>query len=346
MLGYLFRCLYYHEHRCVSGGWCKISWIAKVFCMDQRNIKAARKHLVTIGWLCLCDTPQAVCNRWGIYGQVNLSWTRAVLEPATQDTAATPCTGSPPPAEFSTTKLPPLYKEHTEPLQEYKHQNPVPPADTAHAAYPVASAALPPGTKTGVQIQPANGTKTSFLPPTLQHIVPDDLRDTARLLTLFAQAQQHGLIDGSDSARLTFVAMAEHAHGLGTANPCGLFAALVRRQCWHYITDRDEDAASARLKQYWYGRAGPRPSAAPPRVAAPPLSKDAFMVRELQRELTRAGFQGEAFAWVHRAYPEWTRVRWDLAVAELTTAQQGWQRINAGTSLDACAQVLDSSWAA
>jgi hypothetical protein len=70
------------------------------------------------------------------------------------------------------------------------------------------------------------------------------------------------------------------------------------------------------------------------------------MVRELQRELTRAGFQGEAFAWVHRAYPEWTRVRWDLAVAELTTAQQGWQRINAGTSLDACAQVLDSSWAA
>ena len=30
------------------------------------------------------------------------------------------------------------------------------------------------------------------------------------------------------------------------------------------------------------------------------------------------------------AYPEWTRARWDHAVAELTTAQQGWQRANAG----------------
>src|SRR5262245_25451076 len=85
MLGYLFRCLYYREHRCISGGWCKTSWVARVFCMDQRNIKAARKHLVTIGWLCLCDTPQAVCNRRGTYGRVNLSWTRAALEPAALD---------------------------------------------------------------------------------------------------------------------------------------------------------------------------------------------------------------------------------------------------------------------
>ena len=63
----------------------------------------------------------------------------------------------------------------------------------------------------------------------------------------------------------------------------------------------------------------------PPPLSAelPALSKDAFMVRELRRELARAGFQGEAFGWVHRVYPEWTRARWDHAVAELATTQQG-----------------------
>jgi hypothetical protein len=37
---------------------------------------------------------------------------------------------------------------------------------------------------------------------------------------------------------------------------------------------------------------------------------------------------------VHRAYPEWTRTRWDHAVAELATAQQSWQRANAFNRLD------------
>jgi len=168
------------------------------------------------------------------------------------------------------------------------------------------------------------------LPPTLQHIVPDDLRNTARLLALFEQAQRQGLIGHSDSARLTFLATAEHTCVIGSSNPCGLFAALIHRQLWHYVTDRDEDAASARLKQHWYGREGPRRPAPSSVSAAPPvLSKDAFMVRELHREFARAGFQGDAFGVVHREYPEWTRARWDHAVAELATAQQVWQRANA-----------------
>src|SRR5467141_3434363 len=54
------------------------------------------------------------------------------------------------------------------------------------------------------------------------------------LLTLFEQAQAHGLIGKSDSERLTFLGLAEHAKMVGSANPCGLFAALVHRQCWHF----------------------------------------------------------------------------------------------------------------
>jgi hypothetical protein len=67
MLGHLIRCLYYGAHRCRSGGWCKASWIAEVFGVDLRNVKAARKHLVAIGWLQTVPTPQRLCNRWGTY---------------------------------------------------------------------------------------------------------------------------------------------------------------------------------------------------------------------------------------------------------------------------------------
>jgi hypothetical protein len=66
------------------------------------------------------------------------------------------------------------------------------------------------------------------------------------------------------------------------------------------------------------------------------------MVRELHRELERAGFQGDVFGWVHRAYPEWTRTRWDHAVAELATAQQVWQRANALNCLGDFTGIEDS----
>jgi hypothetical protein len=334
MLGHLLRCLYYREQRCVSGGWCKASWIAEVFGMDLRSVKAARKHLVAIGWLQTFPAPPRLCNRWGNYTRISLSWTRETLEHAAENSAASPASASPPPAAFCTSKLPPLVKEHQEPLQELEHQEPAPLADAAPATTPLPFAAPTPRETTGVKPQDTDQTTIPTLPPTLHHIVPEDLRDTPRLLALFAQAQQHGLIGPSDSARLTFLATAEHARVMGSTNPCGLFAALIRRQLWHYVTDSDEDAASARLKQHWYGREGPRQPAPPPLSAEPcALSKDAFMVRELHRELARAGFQGDAFGWVHRAYPEWTRARWDHAVAELATAQQGWQRVNARNGL-------------
>jgi hypothetical protein len=335
ILGHLIRCLYYRDRRCISGGWCKASWIAEVFRVDLRTIKAARKHLVTIGWLQMLDTPQTLRNRWGTYTLISLSWTRTALEKAAENSAAPHASASPPPSEFCTTGLPPLHKEHQEPFQELEHQQPAPQAEATRPAAPLQLIAPTSDDKTGAQQQGKDTTTPPTLPPTLQHIVPDDLRDTTRILALFEQAQIQGLIGTSDRERLTFLATAEHACVIGSSNPCGLFAALIRRQLWHYVTDRDEDAASARLKQHWYGHEGPRRPAPPPISAEPPaLSKDAFMVRELHRELARAGFQGDAFGWVHRAYPEWTRARWDHAVAELATTQQGWQRANAFSRLD------------
>jgi hypothetical protein len=337
MLGHLLRCLYYREQRCHSGGWCKASWIAEVFGMDLRSVKAARKHLVTIGWLQPCSTPQSLCNRWGTYTRISLSWTRAPLEKVTEEATKIPPRESPPPPDVFTTELPPLLKEDREPFQDLQHQKPAQTADPIPPLPPPQhTEPTPCRPSSGVQKQEKKNTKTPpTQAPTLRHIVLDDLRDTDRLLALFEQAHAQGLIGKSDSQRLTFLATAEHARAIGSTNPCGLLAELIRRQLWHYVTDSDEDAASARLQQHWYGREGPRRPAPTPIPAEPPaLSKDAFMVRELQRELARAGFQGDAFVWVHREYPEWTRARWDHALAELATAQQVWQHANALNRLD------------
>jgi hypothetical protein len=148
-------------------------------------------------------------------------------------------------------------------------------------------------------------------------------RHTGRLLELHGQARTAGLIGPSENDRLRFVAAAEHARVIGTRNPCGLFARLVRGGLYHYVTQDDEDAASARLKRHLFGdprRPGPElfPRATPERVERPKLSEDAMLVRAVRAALDRAGFRGDPFYALKREKPEWTRDRWDRAVAECT----------------------------
>ena len=140
----------------------------------------------------------------------------------------------------------------------------------------------------------------------------------------------HGLIGNSESERLTFLGLAEHAKVVGSANPCGVFAALVRRQCWHFVTESDEDAAHQRFKAYLYGadyqtRGSPQPHG----LAQAELSKDAAIVRYLQTQLARAGFDGDMFSLVCQDDASWTRERWDHAVRELEQARYVWQQTNA-----------------
>jgi hypothetical protein len=324
MLGHMLRCLYYRERCCVSGGWCKASWIAEIFSIDLRSVKAARRHLVTIGWLQMFDTPQTLCNRWGSFARVSLSWTRASIEEVPvdkNDTHFLP-SESPPPSEFSTTKLPPPNKEHREPLQDLKHQKPTFQTDTAPSLQSSQHTEPAFGGMTGVQKQEKENTKkTAIQAPTLSHIVLEDLRDTAGLLVLFEQAHAQQFLGKSESDRLTFLATAEHARVIGSQNPCGLFAALIRRKCWHFVTESDEDAAYKRLKAHLYGSHTPTRGTPPPReIVQPRLSKDAEIVRYVQAELARKGFHGDVFGVVSREDASWTRARWDQAVLELEQA--------------------------
>src|SRR5262249_44553404 len=110
MLGHLIRCLYYRQQRCCSGGWCKASWIAEVFGVDLRSVKAARKDLVTMRILRTFHPSQRLCNRWGTYTLISLSWTRTTMGQAAEDHTATPPLQLPPPPELCTIELPPSMK--------------------------------------------------------------------------------------------------------------------------------------------------------------------------------------------------------------------------------------------
>jgi hypothetical protein len=156
--------------------------------------------------------------------------------------------------------------------------------------------------------------------PDLRHIVPEDLTDTGRLLELYTQAVVAGLVGSSEWDRLRFVAAAEHARIIGTKNFCGLFARLVRGGLLHFATCDDEEAASVRLRRHLYGglpeMRGAQCSGMRP-LAVAELSDDARLVQAVRAAAARAGYRGDAFPLLKRQKPEWTRERWDRAVAEM-----------------------------
>jgi hypothetical protein len=293
ILGHLLRALYYRSHECVSGGFCKASWVADVFNIDVRNVKAARTFLArALGLLEIVPTPQSLLNRYGQRVLINLTWNGSAV-----DKSAEAPRELPPPEPRISTGLPPL-TENKKPLREQEHQNPA-----------------------------RGGNRSGFLDkergkaPTLTHIVPEDLRDTSRLLSLFEQAQAQGFIGGSESEQLTFVATAERARVRAIDNPPGLFAELVRRRLWHFVTQDDEDRAHTRLRAHFYGgqTEGKPPSARRP---AGTLSKDAFFVADISARLRQRGFTGGVFAVVSQQLPEWTRERWERAVQELSVRRR------------------------
>ena len=221
VLAHLIRCLFIKRGQVNARGFCKASWIASVFGVGERNIKDARSHLERIGLLVPIATPQWRMNRLGKCLAVNLGWSRTEGERSLRQTRS-----APPRRHFTTRSAPP--ESNKELLTDLKNQNP------ARCG------------RSGVWER----TRPEPKPPALSNIVPQDLQSTGRLLGLFRQAVQAGLVVASENARIQFLAAAEHARAIGTQNPCGLFAAIVRRKLWQVITQDDEDVASAKLKAF------------------------------------------------------------------------------------------------
>jgi hypothetical protein len=333
ILGHLLRCLYMKGGAFQDLGRVKASWIAEAFGVGLRRVKQARRELVAMGWLIPLPSPQGAMNRWGALVRIDLTWAaaRGGAAPPAADGAEMA-----PPSPAAGAEMAPPDPSDEEPLRGDNNQEPAaggPAGSSRHRpeektpdvqsldrvatatpgpAAPSTSAVESPGSSPA---RPAPGR------PDLRHVVPEDLADTGRLLELFEQAVARGLVPASEWGRLRFVAAAEHARSIGTANPCGLFVRLVRGGWLHFATEDDATAASVRLRRHLYGGSPPGRTAAEQGGIVggmmPELSEDARLVRAVRAAAARAGYRGDPFPLLKREKSEWTRERWDRALEEL-----------------------------
>lgn len=221
LLAHLIRCLFIRKGKVSARGFCKASWVADVFGISERNVKEARRHLVELQVLVAIDVPQWRLNRLGKCLSVNLAWSRNGEGRGEAESGSSPL-----PAP-STTGSAPL-ESNKKLLPDLKNQKP--------AA----------GSPSGVF-----GKQDRKSPkPALSNILREDLASTGRLLELHREAVGRRLVSNGEHGRLQFVAAAEHARTIGSRNPPGLFAAILKRKLWHVVTQADEDAAVRRLKSF------------------------------------------------------------------------------------------------
>jgi hypothetical protein len=267
ILGHLFRCLYYRQGRCYAEGFCKASWIAEVFGVSLRAVKTARHCLEALGFLQRMETPQWVRNHYGQKMAINLHWDGSALP---SSVALALATETAPPLVSQQIKIAPPDSDK-QLLSEEKYQKPATGGSTGvlSTLFTQARECLRNGTTLLEESNPtsiptvtvaqsipqssAPTPKTTPLPPPRLHqVIPADLRNMERLLTLYTQAVQECLIGWSEAERLAFVALAQHVLEFRPTNPGGLFLQLLRQRHFSFITQEEEDTARRRLVAYMY----------------------------------------------------------------------------------------------
>jgi hypothetical protein len=266
-LGMLLRCLSRRKAGFDGRGRVKASWIASVFGVALSRVKAARKELIALGWITPEPGDQWAMNRWGRAYRISLDWAAMIGSPM-----------GPPPTDSGSPVGPlDLYqdlpsgndKDQEPPRRggpdgvEVKEQG----GATEAAQCEVVRCESAPCEAAPCEAAPCEAAPCEAAPceaapcrmepvafpvatPSIDGIRPEDLRDTGRLLDLHRQAVSRGLAASSEDGRLKFLAVAEHARVVGTMNPGGLLARLVRRGWWHFATIDDEDTARRRLREY------------------------------------------------------------------------------------------------
>jgi hypothetical protein len=220
-LGHLLRCMRFLRGRgCVMAGLCRPRWVADVFGVSLAAVKAAREELERDGLLVRDETPRWVRRRWGSRMSVNAAWCESSETVSAHPKSSLSASSSDPNSGLTESEL--------EPSSTYKNQEP---------------ASRGPGgslTKTRTERE---------RPPSLEHVEPGDLRSIPRLTALYEEAVRKHLAPNSESGFNDFVALAERAKRVGR-NPPAVFATLVRRREWRFVTNQDEDEALRRVRAH------------------------------------------------------------------------------------------------
>jgi hypothetical protein len=278
VLGHLFRCLYAKGQVMSAVGSVAASWIADIFDVDIRSAKRARAQLRAIKWLTVQASDHWHRQRYGERVAINLAWN--------------------PPTHSTTVQMPP----------------PILPRYTQLSS-PDSNKKLPNGIKNQKPASPrlSGVHKSNTRTPTLRNIQLDDLRDAGRVMILFRQAQERGLLGRSEHDRLAFVGAAVHAASKATRNPGGLFWSLVRDRLWHHVTAADERQAQSMLQRHLFGSPLPEPHR-PRQRRDHQLFSDVQFVSHVTQSLQAHGYRGDPYEAVVRQAPQWTRERWNRAL--------------------------------
>lgn len=312
MLGHIIRCCYFKKGAYLTEGSCSAAWVARLFGLDERNVKIARKHLRSSGWLLSLEAAGWHRQRYGGRFAVNATWSPKIKKgkgthPASGELEVYAEKRSPR-NELLATKRSPLLILNGNSFGS-RNQKPALAADR------------PSGIFESERERRSNISKSPQA-PTMRHVVIEDLRQTSRTLALFDDAVRFGLMKPSDSERLRFVAAAERALAVGTRNPCGFFARVVRSGLWAHLTQGQEDLASRKIKRHLFGNSTPTCSMGGlVRTEAQALSQDAKIVMAVKRVISQNGLDIEPFEALRRERNDWTRDRWDKAEAEMENSR-------------------------
>lgn len=226
--GHLMRCLYLRSGSCISGGYCKASWVSETFDVALRAVKSARSDLISAGYLATLACDQHRLNRFGV--------------PTVVVMGGLSTTKTAPRRKQSTTESAPLREHKNLSLRRSDHHEPL--AESSRiGAY-------------------AKGLKRAEL----KRVTNEDLSSPVRLVSLFEQAERKGWVRRCDADKLSFLAAAERAKRVASVNPPGLFVKLVSRQLFGFVAIEDEERARGvlqRLREIGVGMTKRQPECAP-----------------------------------------------------------------------------------
>lgn len=324
ILGASLRCIYLHpkDDGFKYSGWLSLPWLSDRMGVCLRSLKAAKSHLVGLGWV----ESKGRAGRFGELIAINPAWLRITATneaPAALIEESFGTNSAPLPADSGTNSACPKTRESSSGTEIQRPRESLRP-EAGNSG---------PGISKNHGEEKNQAGKPGFSPPVrLSSIKPEDFTDVGRALELFRQAVKCGLVsDDSEHSRLRWLAAIERARTVPAKNPAGVFLHLVKNRRWDYLSEGHWDAANERLKKYLYGERvisppllvpagiGAMPSERTHRPARPELSKDAQLIRAVRTVLNQRGLNNQdPLPLLRREDASWNRERFLAAELELS----------------------------
>lgn len=323
ILGAMLSAVFWHKKEGTYSvdGRLKDSWVANTFNIGLSSARAARRHLVELGWLRELETPQWLRNRYGTHVVVNVDWAGQEVANSSVTPAAKPTdTGTMGEGSGAAGSSTPRAQNAAGSSTPWLDRS-SPSSKDSNTRKLGTTAPGPAGvSKTNGLDQKARraskARKTQVRAPNIRDVRPEDLASPEALQTLYAQAIEAGLACSSGAGELDFFAMANRARTRGT-RPGALFVSNLKNLRSHFITIADEEAGQRMIRELRDGPESPRQT---PKKQERQLSEDERIVEVcLQQAKRYRGLEGFDLA---RRVKGWTREQWDRAESSYNQTQE------------------------